>query len=348
VVATRLKLLGGAVATLLLVALAPIADALFDTEGLTSAVLVAALLPLVQCTENVSTSALLLRGRYDLRGAYQTLAQGLKLVAVFVGARYGVTEAIVGIVLAQAIATGGVWVVGRASLARFPAAPQVPLGDDVPGIRSFVIQSSLATGMVSARTTLAPLVLGLVAGPTQVGLLRIAQAPQSGFAAASSPVRLILLTEQTRDWEHGREGRVFDGLRRYMSGAAVVALVSVPVFLLAMPWLVEVVFGEEYLGAVDAARIVLLAAAVQLVLGWTKSLPTTIGRPGLRVLSHGVETLVLLPLTALLGARWGVTGAAVAILLSTIAYALVWIVLLHRLRRDRAVLELAASGTSAP
>jgi O-antigen/teichoic acid export membrane protein len=347
-VATRLKLLGGAVATLLLVALAPIADALFDTEGLTSAVLVAALLPLVQCTENVSTSALLLRGRYDLRGAYQTLAQGLKLVAVVVGARYGVTEAIVGIVLAQAIATGAVWVVGRASLARFPAAPQVPLGDDVPGIRSFVIQSSLATGMVSARTTLAPLVLGLVAGPTQVGLLRIAQAPQSGFAAASSPVRLILLTEQTRDWEHGREGRVFDGLRRYMSGAAVVALVSVPVFLLAMPWLVEVVFGEEYLGAVDAARIVLLAAAVQLVLGWTKSFPTTIGRPGLRVLSHGVETLVLLPLTALLGARWGVTGAAVAILLSTIAYALVWVVLLHRLRRDRAVLELAASGTSAP
>ena len=60
-----------------------------------------------------------------------------------------------------------------------------------------------------------------------------------------------------------------------------------PVFLLAMPWLVEVVFGEEYLGAVDAARIVLVAAAIQLVLGWTKSLPTTIGRPGLRIVAHG-------------------------------------------------------------
>lgn len=333
-VATRLKLAGGALATLALLLLAPVADAVFDSDGLTSAMLVAALLPLAQCTENVSASALLLRGRYDLRGAYQTLAQALKLVAVAIGARYGPEQALLGVVLAQAVATGAVWVLGRRTLARFPDAPAEPLGDDREGIRSFVLQSSLATGVVSARTTLAPLILGVVAGSTQVGLLRIAQAPQSGFSAASSPVRLILLTEQTRDWEHGHEQRVLSGVTRYMAGAMAVAVVAVPVFLLAMPWLVEVVFGEEYLDAVDAARIVLVAAAIHLVLGWTKSFPTTIGRPGLRIVSHGAETVVLLPLTALLGARWGVTGAAVAILISAVTYAVVWAVLLHRVRTE--------------
>ena len=77
-----------------------------------------------------------------------------------------------------------------------------------------------------------------------------------------------------------------------------------------MPWLVRVVFGSEYLPAVDAARIVLVAAAIQLVLGWSKSLPVTIGRPRLRILTHGIETAVLLPLVLVLGARWDVTGAA--------------------------------------
>ena len=93
--------------------------------------------------------------------------------------------------------------VGFVALRRFPHAPPRPLGEDVPGIRSFVLQSSLATGVISLRTTLVPVILGVVAGPTQVGLFRIAQTPQTGLAAASSPARLVLLTEQTRDWERG-------------------------------------------------------------------------------------------------------------------------------------------------
>jgi O-antigen/teichoic acid export membrane protein len=94
------------------------------------------------------------------------------------------------------------------------------------------------------------------------------------------------------------------------------------------------VFGSEYLPAVDAARIVLVAAAILLVLGWSKSLPVTIGRPHLRIVTHGIETLVLLPLVVVLGARWGVTGAAVAILVATIAFALAWTVVLVRLREE--------------
>ena len=91
-------------------------------------------------------------------------------------------------------------------------------------------------------------------------------------------------------------------------------LVALPVFLLAMPWLVETVFGSEYSGAVDAARIIVVAAAIQFALGWSKSLPVTIGRPRLRIVTHGLEALVVIPLVAVLGSEWGATGAAVAVL----------------------------------
>jgi O-antigen/teichoic acid export membrane protein len=101
-----------------------------------------------------------------------------------------------------------------------------------------------------------------------------------------------------------------------------------------MPWLVRVVFGSEYLPAVDAARIVLVAAAILLVLGWSKSLPVTIGRPHLRIVTHGIETAVVLPLVLVLGGRWGVTGAAVAVLVSTLVFAATWAVVLVRLRSE--------------
>jgi lipopolysaccharide exporter len=331
-VTMRLKIAGGVLASLVLLALAPLGDVVFDESGVTQAILAAALLPLVQAPENVSSSALLLRGRYDLRGGYQTLSQGLRLVGVAIGAHYGVVEAILGIVAAQLVSTAVVWWLGRLALARFPTAPPVALTDDRREIIRFVAQSSAATGMVSARTALAPLLLGIVAGPSQVGLLRIAQAPQSGYSAVSSPVRLILLTEQTRDWEHGRKHDVLRGVTRYMLGAGVIALVSVPLFLWAMPWLIEFFFTADYLPAVDAARIILVAAAIQLVLGWSKSFPTTIGRPGLRIIAHGVETIVLLPLVVVLGASKDVTGAAIAILASTLAFAATWGVLLARVR----------------
>ncbi len=192
------------------------------------------------------------------------------------------------------------------------------------------------------------MLLGVVAGPTQVGLFRIAQSPQTGLAAASSPARLVLLTEQTRDWEGGQHISVLDGIRKYTLGAAALMIVAVPVFFFAMPWLVEVVFGAEYAGAVDAARIILLAAAIQFAIGWTKSLPVTIGRPRLRIVTHGLETIAVIPLVVVLGAQWGATGAAVAVLVSTIVFAGAWAIALARLRSDMGADPTRLASGTAP
>jgi O-antigen/teichoic acid export membrane protein len=327
-----LKVVGGAAATAILFLLAPLADSIFGADGVHAALLAGALLPLVQSVENVGATALLLHSRYDLRGAYQAGSAGLRLLAIAVAAPLGVPETLVAMVVAQAIASAAISLVGLSALRRFPSAPARPLAEDVAGIRSFVLQSSLATGVISLRTTLVPVVLGIVANPTQVGLLRIAQTPQTGLAAASSPARLMLLTEQTRDWERGRQAGVLEGIRKYTLGATGLMLVAVPAFFLAMPWLVETVFGAEYLSAVDAARIVLVAAAIQFAIGWTKTLPVTIGRPRLRIVTHGLETLVVIPLVAALGAEWGATGAAAAVLAATVVFAAAWAVAIVRLR----------------
>jgi len=341
-----LKLLGGALATAIVLLLAPFGDRLFGEQGVGAALLAAALLPLAQAPENVGATALLLHSRYDLRGFYQAGAAGLRCAAIVIGVQYGVDAALAAIVVAQVVSTAGIVVVGRAALRRFPHAPARSLGEDVPGIRSFVLQSSLATGVISLRTTFVPVVLGIVSSTAQVALFRIAQTPQTGLAAVSAPARLVLLTEQTRDWERGRRQSVFEGVRKYTFGAGALMLVAVPVFFFAMPFLVRVVFGEQYEGAVTASRIILLAAAIQFAIGWTKSLPVTVGQPRLRIVTHGLETIVIVPLVALLGAQWGVTGAAVAVLASTLVFAAAWGVALARLRVATADPSRLVGGTT--
>jgi O-antigen/teichoic acid export membrane protein len=345
--ALRLKLAGGFLAGLALLALAPVADAIFGGHGLGWMFVAAAPLPLLQAPENVGATALLLRGRYDLRGLVLTVSTAFRLVAIVIGTRYGVIETVLAIVVGQLLGTFVTGAAGVAAFRRFPRAERVPLGEDRRGVLDFVLQSSAATGLLSVRATLAPLLLGVVAGPTQVGLFRIAQAPQSGFAAASSPVRLILLTEHTRDWERGETTRVLDGVRRYTLASGALMLVTVPFFFWLMPDLIRIVFEARYLDATDAARVMLLAAALQLTFGWTKSLPVSIGRPNLRLLTHGVETAILIPLVVVLGSRWGATGASFAILAATIAFVAFWTVLFLRIRsQDEG--RLAAGEALAP
>jgi O-antigen/teichoic acid export membrane protein len=343
VVAVRFKALGAVVALAALAAFSPAANWVFGAHGLTAPMLAVAFLPLIQTQEDVAATALLLRGRYDLRAAFLAFSMALRLAGIAVGAHYGVFEAVLGMLAAQVVATGAVAAAGVVAFRRFPQAEARPLADDRREITTFVAQSSIATGVLSLRTMLAPLLLGVVSGTTAVGLLRVAQTPQSGLTAASSPVRLILLTEQTRDWELGRERTVLAGIRRYMLGALALMAVAVPVFYWAMPDLVRIVFGRQYLDAATAARVILFAAALQFVYGWSKSLPVSIGKPQLRIWAHGLETVVLLPLVLVLGRKWGVTGAGVATLVSTVAFVALWTVFLARLRG-----EVAARARTAP
>jgi O-antigen/teichoic acid export membrane protein len=312
--ALTFKSAGAVLAALALLGLAGVGDRLFGAEGLAPAFAFAALIPLVQAPEGLAATALILRGRYDVRGAFLALSMGLRLAAIAIGAQYGLAETFAALAAAQALATLAVGIAG------------------VAAYRRFVVQSSFATGVVSLRTSVAPLLLGLVSPAPQVGFFRAALAPQQGFLTLSAPMRMILLTEQTRDWERGDRAGVFAGIRRYSVGAAMATAAALVPLLVFMPDLVRLVFGSDYEGAVTAARIVVVAAVLQFVFGWTKSLPVTIGRPSLRVVTHGLETAVLVPLVLLLGAEWGATGAAVAVLASTTVFVVHWTVLFVRVQ----------------
>jgi O-antigen/teichoic acid export membrane protein len=145
----------------------------------------------------------------------------------------------------------------------------------------------------------------------------------------------VLLAEQTSDYERGDRERVIRLLKRYIASTAASMVVVVPVLWVIMPWFMGTVYGEAYrLHATDAARIVVVVAALQFVFGWTKTLPVTIGRPGLRILTHGIEAAVFLPAMVLFASVWGATGGALALFASTVAFCLVWAVLLARLRPE--------------
>src|SRR5436190_3601611 len=206
------KLAGGVLATGLLLAFAPAADSLLHKHGLTTPLLIGAFIPLAQCTENVGGVAIVLRGRYDVRAFFLFVSMALRLAAIAVAAPHGLSATIAAMVAAQVVATSAISVAGWIAYHRFPQHAAVPLGEERRDILSFVAQSSVATAVISLTAPLSLLVLGRASTTTQVAYFRAAMSPQQAFAVVSAPARLILLTEQTRDWERGTRDAVFTGI----------------------------------------------------------------------------------------------------------------------------------------
>ena len=207
-------------------------------------------------------------------------------------------------------------------------APRRALGEDAREIVRFVLQSSGATGAVSLRSTLTPIVLGVVSTTTQVAYFKVAQAPQQGFNAVSAPVRLVMLTEQTRDWEHGDRARVFAGVRRYSLLAALGSVALLPPLLIihAGPRSPALHSRRTSARFPRRASSSWRARCSSWSAGRSRSPSPSAGRSGGsgRMASR---PLVLLPLAVLLGWKWGAAGAAGAVLVSSVVFAIVWLVL---------------------
>jgi O-antigen/teichoic acid export membrane protein len=338
-----LKAAGAAIASVALLIVAPFADSLFHAHGLRNPFLLAALLPISFIPEAPAGAALVLDGRYERRAAFNFVTAALRTAGLVTGAHFGLTEAVLGVVLGQFAGSAAVSVAALRAFAHFPAAPPEPLAEDREEIVRFVVRSSIGSTIVSIRAAVVPLLLGLVSVQREVGYFRAGQAPQTGLTALTAPARLILITEQTRDWEAGATARVFAALRKYSLGALAAMVVSVPFLYWWMPDIIRIAYGNDYRPASDAARLMLLSGAVALVFAWTKSLPVSVGRPELRIVTHGVETVVLVPLVLILGSIWDATGAAAAVLIATGVFAGAWLVALARLQRQEARAEAVPS-----
>ena len=198
---SQLKLVGGALATLLLLAFAPFADTVFGADGLTGPMLAAAVLAARRSRPRTCAPARSCCGAATTSAAAALRDDGAPLVAIPVGAQFGVSQALVAIVAGAARRDRGR---GHGGLARVPPLPDGPStrrsASERREIVSFVAQSSIATGVLSLRAALAPLLLGVVAGTTQVGLpagragaaerLRRRERPGTAGAAHRADARL--------------------------------------------------------------------------------------------------------------------------------------------------------------
>src|SRR5437763_17144950 len=106
--ALRFKLVGSSLGAIGLLVFSQLAPSRLEVPSL-----LAAGIPIGQSLEGLGASVLFLRSRYDLRSLFLVWSMALRLAGIAVGASFGLTEAIAGVLAAQVLSTASIGAVGR-------------------------------------------------------------------------------------------------------------------------------------------------------------------------------------------------------------------------------------------
>jgi O-antigen/teichoic acid export membrane protein len=176
----------------------------------------------------------------------------------------------------------------------------------------FAVHFSIATTIMSATDVVIVLLLGHLSGPAAAAIFKVATLPVMIGALASVPVRLVLVNEQAKLVAARRYAEFKALLLRWSRIGASIAVPAGIAGWFLMPWLVPVMYGDDFKGAVDPARTLLIYACIFFAFSWTKTFPTVIGRPRLATGLSLVLLVVAVPITVI-WSEYGADAAAVGV-----------------------------------
>ena len=206
-----------------------------------------------------------------------------------------------------------------------------------PGLWRFVWAANIYTSLSAASSHLITLVLGWLLGPTAAGLFKIASQFSSVLVAPAAILRRTIYPEFARLAAKGDPRRVRRLMLRagLISGSVAVAVVLV-LAAVGEP-LIRLIVGEAYVAA--AGLLVLIAAASAVMLYGFAIEPVffALGRPGIMLRLTIIASALNLVLIFFLTAEYGLIGAGMAALASTIvAVGLSTMIALRKLRNREA------------
>ena len=194
------------------------------------------------------------------------------------------------------------------------------LVDPHPGLWRFVWATNIFTSLSAASSHLVTLVLGWLLGPAAAGLFKIAHQFASVLVVPAAALRRTIYPEFAKLAAKGEPRDLRKPMLRAGLISGSVAVIVVLVIAAIGEPLIRLIVGEAYAAA--AELLILLAAGSAVLLYGFALEPVffALGRPGI-MLRLGVITAALnLVLIFLLVAQYGLIGAGVAALASTVVY----------------------------
>ena len=325
--ALRLDIAIGVIVSLLVIVSAGLIAAIVDAPAFGAVFIrLAALTTLASTFDGTTGAVLLLSGRSELRAWSQVGASVFRLVFVTIAASIGGAEAVL-IGFAAGTALGGLmqalfsWRAGWRTWNRDPSGEQEQAW--VRTLVTFGVHSSIWTSVTAVSQGIVPLILGRVAGPSAVGVFDVAALPVKGAEVVNDGLRLSLFPQQARLAARGDLATLDRSVRFYTLLGVCIGIPAAILGWFLAPSLIPWMYSDDFIAAVGPTRVLLVAAAASLSMGWAKTLMPALGRARVRTKVSLLELSLVTGFVLILGSR-GAMGAAIAVSSTYVLIALLW------------------------
>jgi O-antigen/teichoic acid export membrane protein len=189
--------------------------------------------------------------------------------------------------------------------------------DTLPGAWRFAIHVNLNASVVAAWGPIARVVVGGLLGPAGAAMFRVASslsdsaskpADLLGKAFYPEVVRMDLTTK--KPWKLMLRGTAL---------ASGIALLAIIILLIAGDWLIALLFGKDFLGAYDALVILMLIPFLSIFSFPLPPMLYALDRPDAPVTARFAGTIIFFVIIAPLSWRFGLDGAAIALVVGRAA-----------------------------
>jgi O-antigen/teichoic acid export membrane protein len=197
-------------------------------------------------------------------------------------------------------------------------SPVSLLGDRLPEIRRFLLNTNLTGVLRMAATKLDTLLVGVLASPATVAIYRIALQFGRAPVLLSDPLNLVVYPEFARDFARGRIRRMREIARRGSVYVAAVALPATVIVGLEGDALIGALVGNGYRAAATPLLLCLVGALPYVVFFWLSPLLLATSHAGTVLEIAGTGTVVQFVSLAALVPRFGAAGAAAGLALNYI------------------------------
>ena len=303
---------GGAIGAAAWIAASPLLGRVLFTHLSSSIVALAGLIVVTKIF--VATAKACLQGNDDLPGANRVIfaeefmflpAYGLLWAA---GLR-GYTVLVVGLMLADVATSSFGW--SRLLKHGFFASVQRPSVELARRIASYGMRGQVGGVMTLLNLRLDFILLGILTGPAVLGVYAVASKFAELVKVPGMALTYVLYPRFARD------GAGSAAKARAMIPKAGLLTAGVVAPLWGLSYLLPVIYGSGFKGAVLPAQIILLGLILEGVAGVVSGFLYGIGRPGLNSMAMLVGLATTVALDVVLIPPFGVTGAAIA---SAVAY----------------------------
>jgi O-antigen/teichoic acid export membrane protein len=184
----------------------------------------------------------------------------------------------------------------------------------IPLVLSYAGRASIGELLSGMANQIDKVILIGLLSPALMGLYIVALNLSRLIAVFAAAVAPVLFPKAS-----GRSSADARGITsRAASLTAAVVIPTTIALILIGPIVIRLFYGNGFEAASSAFRILALEAAISSIVQVLSQAFLAVNRPGLASVQYGSGTLVVVPLLFVLAPRWGIEGAATAMLIAAI------------------------------